>query len=150
MAVQPVSPYDPNLGAYNYLPVNANTPIIPEIAQAYQNDPRTKLAQAAIASGTRTDPVARGGYGYADGIARVLQALAGTYVQNQEQAKYTGYQNTTLDNMKKAGITGLGTNPDGSPVSPSVSAAPLSTAPGTTGDGSMAMMWLGEGCQGAP
>jgi hypothetical protein len=64
-------------------------PVVPEIAKAYENDPRTLLAQAAMKQGQSTAPVALGGYGYADGIARVLQGLAGSYANSKQEDKYT-------------------------------------------------------------
>jgi|SRR5579864_7852746 len=139
-----VTPYNPNLPPeYQYMPLNANVPVIPAIAQAYQNDPRTKLAQAAITSGTSTDAVARGGYGYADGIARVLRGIVGGYVQKREQAKYTGYQNQTLAAMKQAAQAGLGTNPDGTPASSSVPPPNASIPAASTPDGSMPIAGTG-------
>lgn len=67
----------------HYLP-----PVIPEIAQAYKNDPKTAMALAAIKSGQSTDPVAKGGYGYADGIARALQGALGGYAAGRQNDVY--------------------------------------------------------------
>ncbi|TXH14466.1 MAG: hypothetical protein E6R03_09210 [Hyphomicrobiaceae bacterium] len=55
----------------------ANFIAIPEIAKAYENDPRTQMAMAALAQGGNTAPVAQGKYAVADGIARMIQGLAG-------------------------------------------------------------------------
>lgn len=63
-------------------------PVIPEIAKAYQNDPRTLVARAAMDAGTSTAPVAQGQYAYADGAARALQAIAGAYTDRKVQERY--------------------------------------------------------------
>jgi hypothetical protein len=39
---------------------------IPTIAQAYQNDPRTKLAASMLSTGMQTSPVAQGGWAVTD------------------------------------------------------------------------------------
>lgn len=82
-------------------------PVIPEIAKAYQNDPRTLAALAAVKSGTSTAPVAAGGYGYADGIARVLQGAMGGYADRQQQEQYGQDQQVLLDQRKARGVDGL-------------------------------------------
>jgi hypothetical protein len=61
---------------------------IPEITKAYENDPRTKLANALVQSGGNTGPTAGGGWAWADGIARALSGLAGGYAQHKQQQKY--------------------------------------------------------------
>lgn len=69
----------------------ANTPYygtIPNIAQAFQNDPRTKLAQSALALGTSTAPVATGGWAVTDGLARAAQAIAGAVINKHQEKKY--------------------------------------------------------------
>lgn len=47
--------------------------VVDKVVQAFQNDPRTKLARTMVEGGSSTAPV----YGWADGIARVLQGVAG-------------------------------------------------------------------------
>lgn len=61
---------------------------IPTIAQAYQNDPRSKLAQSALALGTSTAPVAQGGWAVPDGLARAAQAILGAVVNKNQEKKY--------------------------------------------------------------
>lgn len=99
-------------------------PVIPEITKAYQNDPRTQLALAAMKAGTSTGPVAGYGYGIPDGIARVAQALAGTYINNQQEDKYVNGpngQNDLLALRRQRGMDGLtgqgpaGVNPAAAP-----------------------------------
>lgn len=67
---------------------------IAEITKAYQNDPRTKLAQAVMETGTSTAPVAQGKYAYADGIARALQGALGGYITKKTNEKYGAEQET--------------------------------------------------------
>lgn len=64
-------------------------PVVSGVAQAYQNDPRTKMAVDAMKAGTSTAPVAGGKYAYADGIARVLQGAIGAYATNRQNSRYT-------------------------------------------------------------
>lgn len=61
---------------------------IPAIAQAYQNDPRTRLAQGISQNGMSTAPVAQGKWAYADGLARAAQAIAGAYMTKRQEKKY--------------------------------------------------------------
>lgn len=61
---------------------------IPGIQQAYQNDPRTRLAAQALAAGTSTAPVAQGGWGATEGFARAAQAILGAVVQKGQDKKY--------------------------------------------------------------
>lgn len=68
------------------------SPVIPEIAQAFQNDPRTRLAQNLIEQGTANRPVATGGWGVTDGLARALQATLGGYIQGRQAKKYRGQE----------------------------------------------------------
>lgn len=63
-------------------------PQIPEIAKAFENDPRTKMAMQALAAGGGTAPVAQGGYGWADGVARALQGALGGFVQHKQEKAY--------------------------------------------------------------
>ncbi len=73
-------------------------PTIPEITKAYQQDPKTRLAVTALATGSSTDPVAQGKYAYADGIARALTGVAGGYIDKKQQQKYGPMQDDTLLN----------------------------------------------------
>lgn len=63
-------------------------PTIPEIARAFENDPRNKLSQQMIASGSSMAPTAGGKYGVWDGLARAMQSVAGAYVQRRTAKKY--------------------------------------------------------------
>ena len=68
---------------------------IPEIATAYQNDPRTKLAQSMVEAGSSTAPVAAGGWAWADGIARALSGVAGAYMSKKQRTKFMRDQEDT-------------------------------------------------------
>lgn len=102
-------------------------PVIPEIAKAYENDPRTLLALAAMKSGQATTPVAQGNYGYGDGIARVAQALMGGYIENKQRDKYGKDEADMLAKVQAQGKAGLGTLP-GAPAPPAAPAAPMPAA----------------------
>ncbi|TXH44513.1 MAG: hypothetical protein E6Q97_32420, partial [Desulfurellales bacterium] len=85
-------------------------PVIPEIAKAFENDPRTRLAQQAIATGTSTAPVAYGKYGWADGLARALQGVVGGYMNKQQLKKYKKEEDdlrAARAAMGQEGLTGL-------------------------------------------
>lgn len=82
-------------------------PVIPEIAKAYQNDPRTLLARAMTTAGSSGAPVAQGNLGYMDGIARVLQGLGGAYVDKKTQEKYGVDQAALLAQRKARGVDGM-------------------------------------------
>ena len=60
--------------------------MIPAIAQAYQNDPRTKAALDLMA--TSTAPVATGGWGIAEGIARALSGIGGGLIERSQNKRY--------------------------------------------------------------
>lgn len=75
---------------------------IPNIAQAFQNDPRSKLAQSALALGTSTAPVAAGGWAVPDGLARAAQAILGAVVNNKQEKKYGAREADYLAQMQKA------------------------------------------------
>jgi hypothetical protein len=77
-------------------------PAIPEVAKAYQNDPRTQLAIAAIQNGTSTAPVAGGKYAWADGIARALQGGLGGYMQKKQERKYSEKEQAVVDKVAAA------------------------------------------------
>lgn len=63
-------------------------PVIPEVATAYRNDPRTQLAAQAMADGSSSAPTAQGKYATTDAIARVLQGALGGYMDRKQQGKY--------------------------------------------------------------
>lgn len=103
-------------------------PVIPEIAKAYQNDPRTQLALASMKGGMSTAPVAQGGYAWADGIARALQGVAGGYIDRKQQEKYGADQDELLALRKARGVDEL--SGAGNPAAPVASAtAPAAAAP---------------------
>jgi hypothetical protein len=62
-------------------------PAIPAIAQAYENDPRTKLAQIALALGGSTAPTAGGKWAWASGLARMGSGIVGAIEQKQTAAQ---------------------------------------------------------------
>lgn len=109
-------------------------PVIPEIAKAYQNDPRTLIALAASKAGASTEPVARGGYGYADGIARILQGAMGGFAQRKQAEAYSKDQADLLALRKARGVDGLtGTGTSGpAPVAPVPPPAPGSDPTGAS------------------
>lgn len=75
-------------------------PVIPEIAKAYENDPRTKLALQMMQNGSSTAPVAGGDWAWADGIARVLQGAAGGFFNRRQMRQYG---NDEQDLLKQRG-----------------------------------------------
>src|SRR4051812_19118535 len=109
--------------------IHHRPPVIPEIAKAYQNDPATQLALKAIANGTSSAPVARGGYGMGDGAARVAQALIGAAMDKRTQAKYGDEEDQLLALRKARGVDGItGVAGTGAP------AVPAASAPGVRND----------------
>lgn len=80
---------------------------IPNIQQAYQNDPRTRLANSMIATGTSTAPVAQGGWAVTDGLARAAQAILGSVVQNKQDKKYAARESEYMAGLRDAaGLAG--------------------------------------------
>ena len=75
---------------------------IPNIAQAFQNDPRSKLAQSALALGTNTAPVAQGGWAVTDGLARAAQAITGALLNKSQEKKYAAREQAYTADMAKA------------------------------------------------
>lgn len=75
---------------------------IPQITQAYQNDPRTKLANTAMALGTSMSPVAGGGWAVPDGLARIAQAVTGALVQKSQDKKYASREQGYMDALRSA------------------------------------------------
>lgn len=100
-------------------------PVIPEITKAYENDPRTILALQAMKAGGSTAPVATRGYGVADGIARVLQGIAGAHINKQQEQQYDADQAKLLALRQARGVDGLtGTGAPGMPTPSPVQGAP--------------------------
>ncbi len=75
---------------------------IPVIAQAYQNDPRTKLAANALMQGTSTQPVAGGGWAWADGLARMGQAVTGALMNKSQDKKFSEREKEYMAAMQLA------------------------------------------------
>jgi len=75
---------------------------IPGIAQAYQNDPKTKLAQSALALGSSTAPVAQGGWAVTDGLARAAQAVLGAVMQKGQEKKYASREQAYTQGLAEA------------------------------------------------
>lgn len=75
---------------------------IPGITQAYQNDPRTKLAAQALMQGTSTAPVAGGGWAWADGLSRIGQAITGSLVNKSQEKKYSAREDEYIKAMQAA------------------------------------------------
>lgn len=99
---------------------------IPQIQKAYENDPRTKLAQIAMQNGSSTAPVV----GVYDGLARVLQGAMGGYANSRQQKKYRAEdeasRGTFNDMLAKVlgGSAGPGTaGGEASPVLPGATGA---------------------------
>ncbi len=80
----------------------ATGPAIDTIAKAYQNDPKTRLAVTALGRGADTSPVAEGGWGYSDGIARVLSGVAGGAMTNAQNNRYGQVQQKELKDREAA------------------------------------------------
>jgi hypothetical protein len=118
---------------------------IPSIAQAYQNDPRNRLSQSMLAAGTSTAPVAWGGWGVADGLARAAQAVAGAYTQRRTDKKYEEREAAYTDALRNAAQSATAPQPVFNPAQinpatinnstpaqqPSPQMAPQPTAPPT-------------------
>lgn len=86
-------------------------PVIPEIAKAFENDPRTRIAQTLMQSGANTSPVATGKWAWADGLARALSGVAGGYIQKRNQKKYEEREDKYQEDLQAA-IDGV-MNPQG-------------------------------------
>ena len=76
------------------------TGAIPEIAKAYGDDPRTKLAESSLLTGTSTAPVAQGGWAVTDGLARVAQAVLGAYLTKKQGQKYGDKEHEMIGALK--------------------------------------------------
>lgn len=108
---------------------------IPVIAQAFQNDPRTKLAQSMVAQGTSTAPVAQGGWGVTDGIARALSGVAGAYTNKKTEEKYSTREAAYTKGLQDAATALSGQTPaqvappDGLPQAANPAAQAVPSAP---------------------
>ncbi len=100
---------------------------IPVIQQAYQNDPRTKLAQSMLATGTSTAPVAQGGWAVTDGLARAAQAIAGSLVNKGAEKKYAKRETEYTEALKAAAA--LAGPQAGMPAAPAPMAPPAAIQP---------------------
>lgn len=77
----------------------------PQIQQAYQNDPRTKLANSMLVQGGSTAPSAGGGWAWADGLGRIAQALGGGIMGKNQQKKYAEQEQQFMDALKQGAPT---------------------------------------------
>lgn len=82
-------------------------PAVDAIAKAFENDPRTKVAQLATQQGASTAPVAGGGWAWVDGLSRVLQGALGGHVMRQQQKKYGEDEAALLASAQAQGKEGL-------------------------------------------
>lgn len=87
---------------------------IPDIQQAFTNDPRTKLAMSALQTGMSTAPVAGGGWAIPDGLARAAQALAGAYINKKQEKKYANREQAYMEALNAAAA--LGQQPPANPA----------------------------------
>lgn len=104
-------------------------PGIPEIAKAYQNDPRTQLAIQAMQQGSSTAPVAAGKYAWADGIARALQGGLGGFMNKRQMRQYAQKDQELADKVAAA-LAGQGAAP--------AAMAPQAVAPAAVAPAAMA------------
>lgn len=87
---------------------------VPGIAQAYQNDPKTKLAANALMTGTSSAPVAGGGWAWAEGLSRIGQAVTGALMNKSQDKKYSAREEAYMAGLKDAAERaqgGAGMNP---------------------------------------
>lgn len=95
-------------------------PVIPEIATAYKNDPKTQLAKQAMADGSSNAPVAGGKYAYADGIARALTGAMGGYMNRKQDQAYRADEDALLAQRAARGQQGMAAMAPVTPPDPSV------------------------------
>jgi hypothetical protein len=106
-------------------------PAIPAIAQAYQNDPRTRLAQQALDAGGSTAPVAGGKWAWASGLARAGSGIVGAIEQKQQARKYDDKQQQVMNEVAAA-LGGGAAGPDagaGGQMAPNPAAGGTATQP---------------------
>jgi hypothetical protein len=84
------------------MPQQTFYPVIPQIAQAYQNDPRTKLAAQALQAGGDTSPTAGGKWAWLSGLSRVGSGIVGGIEQKQQERKYNDKQQQVMDEVAAA------------------------------------------------
>lgn len=105
-------------------------PVIPEIAKAYQNDPRTLLANTMLSQGSAVTPVATGKYGMADGVARMLQGLGGAVATKAQMKRYSKDEEALLALRQQRGVDGLtGLNAGGAAAQLGVPPPPSAPVP---------------------
>lgn len=124
---------------------------IPGIAQAYQNDPKNKLAQSALALGSSTAPVAQGGWAVTDGLARAAQAVLGAVMQKGQDKKYAQREQDYTQGM--AAAAQMANTPQ--PQNPAFANPAMGAAASALGGGAPAPMQTIDpntamGGQGAP
>lgn len=84
-------------------PTNQNRPpVIPQIAQAYQNDPRTKLAMQTLQNGTSTEATPGYGYGVPTGLARMISAIGGALMAKNAAKNYKGEEQQYMTDFNAA------------------------------------------------
>lgn len=109
-------------------------PVVSEIAKAYQNDPRTKLAMQAIAAGSSTAPVAEGKYAYLDGAARALQGIVGGYVDRKQRERYGADEAALVSQIAARGRAGAaGLDASAAAAASALGAPPPATPQGQEG-----------------
>ena len=126
------------------------TGAIEPIAKAYQNDPRTALMQAALASGTSGAPLAQGGWAIPDGLARVVDAVAGGLMQKSQDRKYAhaekGYSKDLIDAASALDAPTMAETPQYSPFKAAqVQSGPAADAVEQTGPAALAAQGLAGG-----
>ena len=84
---------------------------LPEILEAYKNDPRAAMAIAMMKQGMSTAPVAAGKWGITDGIARALQAPLGAYIEKKTRRKYGKDQDAAIADIQAANEVAKALNP---------------------------------------
>lgn len=106
---------------------------VPQIAQAFQNDPRNKLAQSALALGTSVAPVAQGGWAVPDGLARAAQAILGAVVNKKNEKKYATREQEYMAAMQQAAQQASTPQPVNPAVSNPATSNPMTAAASALG-----------------
>lgn len=110
------------------MPRNTTYPGIEKIAKAFENDPRTRLANTIMANGTSTAPVAGGSWAWVDGISRALQGALGGHITRKQMAKYADEESKVLEGGKSMAGAGLAALAPPAPATPQP-AMPVTPAP---------------------
>lgn len=114
---------------------NAQALTIPEIAQAFQNDPRHQLAQRMMETGSSGAPVAAGGWAWADGLARALQGISGGFLDRSARRRALRDQEGVMNDFQGA-IGGTdATSGDAANKAPPGNNAPYYISPDTPPQG---------------